>query len=240
MASVVGTATVNVGGRLRSPSPETPCSVPRCVRPELLDTLPPTSAEAQRSRRELVRVNRVMGNLPWFLRHVPALALSGEKALELGAGDGALTLALIAAGVPCEALDRFPAPPNWPDRTRWHVADLRAPADWSGHALVVGNLILHHVHAPELAALGQQLDRHARVLVFNEPLRHFRSHFLWTLGAPLGGAGSVTRHDGRVSIAAGFFGDELPHALGLPPTRWTWTCEHTWLGAYRLIATRHP
>lgn len=212
----------------------------RCVRPELLDSLPPASAEATRSRRELVRVNRVMGNAAWFLRRVPPLARPGERALELGAGDGALSLALTTAGLPCDALDRFPAPDTWPDANRWQVCDLRTYTRWSKHALILGNLILHHLHPPELAALGERLDREpgVRVLVFNEPLRHFRSHVLWTLGAPLGGAGPVTRHDGRVSITAGFRADELPRALGLSSRRWSWAYEHTWLGAYRVIATR--
>jgi hypothetical protein len=212
--------------------------VQRLLRPELLDALPPDSPEALRSRRDLVRLNRLMGNHAWFLRRVPALARDGERALEIGAGDGALALALGEAGVPTDALDRFPAPAAWPSATRWHQADLRAYAGRGGHALVVGNLILHHLDAGELQPLGARLDRHARVLVFNEPRRSFRSLALWAIGAPLGGAGRVTRHDGRVSIRAGFRGEELPRALGLSRERWAWWIETTCLGAYRLVATR--
>jgi hypothetical protein len=214
--------------------------VTRIVRPELLDSLPPESPAAIRSRRDLARINRVMGNLAWFARAVPPRILPGETALELGAGDGALALHLRASGLAVDALDRFPAPPAWPASALWHVADLRGFAAWSGYPVVLANLVLHHLDDDELADLGGRLDRHARLLVFNEPLRRFRCRLLWEFAAPLGGAGPVTRHDGRVSIAAGFRGDELPRALRLPPARWTWHLTETPVGGSRLVATRRP
>ena len=181
--------------------------MPRILRPELLDSLPPDSPEAAASRRDLVRLNRFMGNPDWFVRTLPPLARPGERALELGAGDGSLALALAGAGLPADALDRIPAPPAWPASARWHVADLRAFAGWDAYPLVLGNLILHHFDDAALAALGTELDRHARVLVFNEPVRHWRCRLLWAVGSRLHRASPVTRHDGRVSIAAGFWSD---------------------------------
>lgn len=216
----------------------------RHLQPELLDTLPADSPAACRSRRDLVRLNKIMGNTPWFTRTVPGLARPGDAAIELGAGDGRLALALRAAGVPTDALDRFPAPTEWtaaaPADARWHINDLCAFTGWADYAVVVGNLILHHLDAPALAALGTQLDRHAHALVFNEPLRHPRIRLLWAVGAPLGGAGPVTRHDGRVSIEAGFRDDDLPCLLALPAERWSWQITSSLLGAYRFVATRRP
>lgn len=225
--------------RLRLPSPRPQVGrVQRTLRPELLDSLPPDSPDAIRSRRDLVRLNRIMGNPTWFVRTAPPLARPGERGLELGSGDGSLALALRAAGLPTDALDRFPPSPAWPDPARWHVSDLRAFHAWADYPVIVGNLILHHLDDAELATLGATLDRHARVLVFNEPLRHWLCQFYWAIGAPLGGANHVTRHDGRVSIAAGFHLDELPRALRLDPARWDWRLAATPRGAYRFVATR--
>lgn len=184
-----------------------------------------------------------MGNHDWFTRVLADVLRPGDAALELGAGDGALALRLRGAGFAVDGLDRCPAPPGWfawPATARWHRADLRAFAGWAAYPAVLGNLVLHHLADEELARLGETLDRHARLLVFNEPLRHARSRLLWTLLAPLGGAGPVTRHDGRISIEAGFRGDELPRALGLDPARWAWSVSETFLGACRVVAIRHP
>jgi hypothetical protein len=214
--------------------------MPRTLEAELLDILPLDSPDALRSRRDLLRVNHIMGNHAWFERVVPHLAEPGEHAIELGAGDGLLALRLRAAGLRTDALDRFPAPRRWPDTARWHAADLRCFRHWADYPIVIANLVLHHLDDAELAALGARLDRHARVLVFNEPLRRTRSRILWTLGAPLGGACAVTRHDGRLSIDAGFRDDELPRALRLDPARWEWRVGETFLGACRLVALRRP
>lgn len=216
----------------------------RLLQAELLDSLPPDSPAALRSRRELARVNRIMGNLAWFARTVPPLARPGETALELGAGDGALALRLRAHGLATDGLDRFPAPPAWAAAeragARWHVADLRDFAGWADYPIVLGNLILHHLPDDGLAELGAALGRHARVLVFNEPLRHPRARLLWRIGAPLGGAGPVTRHDGRVSIEAGFRAAELSRALGLAADRWECRVDETFFGGCRLVAIRLP
>jgi hypothetical protein len=48
----------------------------------------------------------------------------------------------------------------------------------------------------------------------------------------------VTRHDGRVSIAAGFRGDELAERLGLSARRWHWRSRGTLRGAHALVAWR--
>lgn len=181
-----------------------------------------------------------MRNHAWFARVAPPLVRPGETLLEIGAGDGSLALRLREAGVRADALDRQPAPAGWPADARWHEADLRDFAGWRDYAVVAANLVLHHLTDAELAALGSTLDTRARVLVFNEPLRRWRVGLLWRVAAPLAGAGPVTRHDGRLSIRAGFRAEELPRSLGLSPARWNWRVRETPLGAVRLIAVRRP
>lgn len=207
--------------------------MPRRLTPELLDSLPPESPEARHSRRDLVRVNRAMRNPEWFTRTLSNTRRPGEAVLEIGAGDGALARQLSA-----DALDLAPAPPDWPSDSRWHRADLRTFEGWNLYPVVIGNLILHHFNDDELARLGPLLSRHARVLIFNEPRRARRFLWLWRVAAPLYGANHVTRHDGHVSIEAGFSDDELPALLRLDPALWHCRIETTGLGAYRLVALR--
>ncbi|MFH1500269.1 MAG: hypothetical protein ABII82_20885 [Verrucomicrobiota bacterium] len=206
----------------------------RRLSPELLDSLPATDPAVRWSRRDLLRVNRVMGNPAWFARTLPAVMRPGESALEIGAGDGALARRLDAAG-----LDLAAAPTDWPEGRAWHRADLRSFEGWADYPVILGNLILHHFDAEALLALGAIFNRHARVLLFSEPRRARRFLALWAVAAPLGGANHVTRHDGRVSIEAGFAPGELPRLLGLAED---WQCveQTNALGALRLIATRRP
>jgi SAM-dependent methyltransferase len=210
----------------------------RRLEPELLDSLPPDSPDAIHSRRDLRVINRVMGNAMWFARTVSTLALPGEAVLELGAGTGELCHRLRALTPAVDGLDRMPAPSAWPRDRTWHQTDIQAFTGWAAYPVVIGNLILHHFDDDALRALGNAVKPHARVLIFNEPTRQRRGQLIWAVAAPLGGANAITRHDGHVSIAAGFTGDELPHLLGLDPAAWRWEIRTTWIGAYRFVATR--
>jgi len=210
----------------------------RTIQPELLDSLPPHHPDALHNRRNLRQLNALMGNFRWFAAALPKLLRPGERSLELGAGDGALGVALARTGAPVDGLDLWPRPARWPREAAWHRADLRSFAGYAGYDVVFGNLIFHQFSGPELAALGTALGRTARVIVACEPAR--RRHFQWLLRGvgPLLRANYVTRHDAHVSIAAGFVGDELPHALGLDSKKWTWRCAGTALGSNRMIAQR--
>ncbi|MBW8781561.1 MAG: hypothetical protein JF599_06710 [Verrucomicrobia bacterium] len=212
----------------------------RRLEPELLDSLPPYHPDAQRSRRDLCRVNRIMGNTRWFQAVLPTRVRTDERVLELGAGMGKLARALHPRLPLIDGLDLMPTPVAWPAPARWHQTDLHAFTGWNHYPTVIGNLILHHFDDDGLRTLGAALRHHARRLVFCEPTRGRHNQWIWTVAAPLGGAGHVTRHDGYVSIAAGFRGDELPRALGLDPALWCWQVRTTFLGAYRLIAERRP
>lgn len=215
-----------------------PAGPARTVQPELLDRLPADSAPALASRRDLRRLNRLLGSRRWFGRVLRDHHRAGEPVLELGAGDGHLARAIGAVTADFAGLDLGPRPPTWPQAARWFATPVAAFAGWRDYPILVANLFLHHFESAGLAELGAQLDPHTRVLIASEPLRARRTSVWFALGARLIGAHAVTRHDGRVSIAAGFRGDELAHALRLDPRRWHWTARETWLGCCRLVAVR--
>jgi hypothetical protein len=210
----------------------------RILEPEVLDSLAPSDPDALHSRRDLRLTNRIMGNYRWLARTLRPVLRPGEVALELGAGTGELGQQLVARGIAADGLDRWPRPENWPANRAWHVADLRTFDGYAGYPVIFGNLIFHHFDEAELAALGEILQRHARAIIACEPARRRSSQKLFAAVAPLFRANPVTLHDARVSIAAGFIGDELPKCLRLPPSAWQWRCRATLLGAYQMVAIR--
>lgn len=214
--------------------------MPRLLQPELLDSLPADHPDALHSRRDLRLINFFMGNHRWFDRTLPPLLRNGERALELGAGQGELGRRLLASGVALDGLDVVPRPPAWPAARLWHTADIRSFAGYGGYPAVIANLILHQLTEAELAALGAKLRPTARLIVACEPLRSPQNQRLFAFVGPLFGVNYVTRHDARVSIAAGFLDEELPLALGLDPMVWDWRCTTTAVGAYHMVAARRP
>ena len=212
--------------------------MPRTLQPELLDSLPPEHPDARHSRRDLRVINRIMGNHRWFGRALPPLLQTGERILEIGAGAGELVDQLCAAGTAVDGLDFCPRPGTQASPDGWHCGDLRSFAGYDQYPVIIGNLIFHQFSDADLSALGRQLRKSARLIVACEPLRSRGHQALFTALAPVFGANRVTRHDGRVSIAAGFQADELPRALGLEEKNWSCRCAATALGAYRMVARR--
>jgi 2-polyprenyl-3-methyl-5-hydroxy-6-metoxy-1,4-benzoquinol methylase len=210
------------------------------LHPELLDTLPAVHPDAVHSRRDLRVINRFMGNHRWFEQTLPTLLRSGESILELGAGTGELTQRLAAHGMPVTGLDLCPPPVGQSEPLRWLQSDLTAFTGYAKYPVIIGNLILHHFSDEILGQLGRQWRRHARLLLFSEPVRRRFSQLLIRGFGPLFGANRVTLHDATVSIAAGFRGDELIRRLDLPATEWICSYTCTLGGAYRLVARRHP
>ena len=210
----------------------------RACEPELLDSLPFDHPDAIHNRRDLRLINAFMRNRAWFARVLPPLVRAGENVLELGAGTGEMGLKLLASGVPLDGLDLWPRPSAWPEDRKWHRADLKAFGSYADYAVVIGNLIFHQFTEGELAGLGAELRKKARVVVACEPERRKLSQTIMAAVAPLLGANHVTLHDARVSIAAGFVGDELPRALGMDDGSWDYSCTSTALGALRMVAVR--
>ena len=210
----------------------------RTLQPELLDSLAPTDPDALHNRRDLRITNRVMGNHRWFERTLPRLLKSGERVLELGAGTGELGHRLIRAQIRVDGLDLWPRPDDWPAEREWHRADLLSFPGYAQYGVVIGNLIFHQFSDEDLSALGKSLRGHARVILACEPARRRVSQTLFGIFGRALGANHVSLHDARVSIAAGFCGNELPRTLGLDPLEWECRIHATTLGAYRMIAIR--
>lgn len=202
------------------------------VSPELLDSLPAQSADALHSRRDLRWFNRLLGNDRWWQRVLPPLSET-RPGIEIGAGDG-----LLANRFGLDGLDLHAAPTDWINRLKWHQANVTTFEGWSSYRLIISNLFLHHLSHDQLAKLGEQWNDTAEVIVASEPwrARGFRTGFsllCWLIKAH-----EVSRHDGRVSVEAGFRGDELPQLLQLDPTVWEWKITHSVLGMYRMIARK--
>ena len=209
----------------------------RCVTAEILDGLAQDSPDAQASRRDIRIINRLVGTESWFRKILHKHRLPGELVLEVGAGDGSLGRTLIGEAGNLSGLDLSRRPLDWPLPSNWFQADVLEFNDWDQFPVVIGNLFFHHFDDAQLKEIGSHF-RCARLIVASEPLRNRRALTLFSLLCPFIQAHPVTRYDGRVSIAAGFRDDELPHLLGLDPRQWRWTIHETWLGISRLVAER--
>jgi Methyltransferase domain len=189
----------------------------RRVEPEWLDELPAHDPRAQRSRRDLVRINALMGN---------AAIVAGElrqfrSIAEIGAGDGGFLLRVARAVETRDAeailVDRQDIVS---DATRtqfaalcWQARSVRADVfDWLEATppvdAIVANLFLHHFEPPRLAAMLALAAERTRVFVACEPRRSSLAlagaHLLGVVGC-----NDVSRHDAVVSVRAGFRDAEI-------------------------------
>lgn len=212
----------------------------RLVKPEKLDTLDPSDSDAIASRRDLKKINQFMGNYRWFESVFCPQCVVRNHCLEIGAGGGELALRLIQKSC-CStytAVDRAPAPGDWPDSAFWYRGDLFQYPGFATAEVLIANLVLHHFTDDQLGQIGRQIQNSSiHKIVLNEPCRRaWHKGFLHA--GKLIGFNHITLHDGCISIDAGFREDELPRLLGLDPKNWYWKIEETLMGAYRVIAER--
>jgi hypothetical protein len=213
---------------------------PQTLPPEILDGLPADHPDARASRRDLRYFNAALGNTAWLQRIIPGLVAKGERVLELGAGTGELGLWMNRAGVAWDGIDRAPRPEQWPASARWHQEDIFAFEEWSEYRVVVGNLILHHFTTVQLAQLGARLRGHCRAVAVGDLARGRLQQWSFLAYAVAIGANHVSRHDGYLSIRAGFRGEELARLLGLESPPWEISRERGNLLAHRIVALRRP
>jgi hypothetical protein len=205
----------------------------RRVEPEWLDELPAHDPRAQRSRRDLVRINALMGNAAIIAgelqqpgtdlnyQHVITEVCPRFSLAEIGAGDGGFLLrvarALGTRGGEAILVDRKDAV-GAETRAAFGAQGWRARAveadvfDWLRSTppvdAIVANLFLHHFEAARLAEMLALAATRTRVFVACEPRRSaFALNGARLLGAI--GCNDVSRHDAVVSVRAGFRGHEI-------------------------------
>ena len=243
-------------------------SLPRVVEPELLDGLAESDPAAQRARRDLQRVHRVMGTrgiLRKAWRAVMPAAREGARplqVLELGAGDGSLLLGVaraLPAGSPAVRLVLL-------DRQRLLepglVADYAA-CGWQARAQTV-DVLDWAAGAPGIPVLPPDAARWD-LIVANLFLHHFesaaltqllqaaaarsdgllaceprRSRFALVGSRLIGvlGVNAVTREDAMSSVRAGFAGAELSALWPTDTPGWRVHEYAAGLFSHCLLATR--
>lgn len=219
-------------------------SVPmkRLVQPEILDSLPEGHPDAAANRRDLRLINRVMGNYLWLRSRLQSELRPDDRVLEIGAGTGDLGLYL-RRGCPGRlphycGLDLWSRPAAWPRDWEWVQEDLLRFDLYSDFTVIIANLILHQFEDEALRELGRKLScKGTRLILANEPARRKIHQWQLKLLHPLG-LNHVSRHDGHVSVAAGFRHNELPELMGLTGPEWRVECRTGVLGACRMTASR--
>jgi hypothetical protein len=229
--------------------------VNRIVLPELLDELPPADAGARRSRRDLRRLNVLMGHARIMARalreHRPGA--QSQRVVELGAGDGHFLLSVARrldgawAGTQAILVDRLRVAHGEVggqfERAGWRARVEQAEAgEWLRRAermkgqTVISNLFFHQFRAEPLAELLRLAAKSADLVVAVEPRRAWLpglcGRLLWVIGC-----NGVTRHDARISIRAGFAGQELT-ALWPERAGWELTERPAGLFSHLFIARR--
>lgn len=210
----------------------------RVVIPEILDHLAAADPEAQRSRRDLRRINFLMGNERWVCRMLHRFPeMVGRGIVEIGAGDGQLCgkLSQLFPQAAVAAYDLAPRPVDLDSRVSWQQGDLFATSPPDAGGVIIANLFLHHFEGKSLSDLGRWCGN-GELLVFCEPDRAILPHVLGGLIRPF--INRVTRHDMHVSITAGFAAGEISRLLGLDRTCWKFEETWTWRGARRVIGWR--
>ncbi|MDQ8194278.1 class I SAM-dependent methyltransferase [Coraliomargarita sp. SDUM461004] len=213
--------------------------MPRLVQPEILDALPACNPDAIASRRDLVKINHLMGNFRWFNTIIKSQQPQARY-IEIGAGDGSLAKRLCKLLPPgnYDALDIAAKPRACPNNCKWIVMDLLQYPNYTHYTHLIANLILHHFNSSQLSRLGTHIQNSGiQKLIICEPCRR-AIHKLQLRAGKYIGFNYVTLNDGCISVDAGFRGHELAEQLGLSHKEWAWHIDETWMGAYRLLANR--
>lgn len=226
----------------------------RQLEPEWLDELPAEAPEAVHSRRDLRRVNALMGNAGCLMDTAEELNLPPPRTMhELACGDGQLLLRLLQrTGWQPQKLLLVDKQPVVTDETLgqlrrcsptvelisadvfdWLAAESTPPAD-----LILTNLFLHHFTDDRLRDLLGLIATKGEAFIACEPRRSgfalFNTRLLGFIGC-----NHVTRHDAAISVRAGFRGNELARLWPEAPA-WQFTERPRGLFSHCLGGRRIP
>jgi hypothetical protein len=216
----------------------------------MLDSLDTRDPHALHSRRDLQRVNALMGHSRILARALRG-TISGAQVVELGAGDGTLLLNVAkrlgrqANPVRAVLVDRKPSLSAETragfDDNGWRIEVKELDVfEWlarpnPGRAdITIANLFLHHFPERELPWLLGRTSQQTSRFIACEPLRSRAA----VIGASLLrflGCNHVTLHDARVSVRAGFREQELS-ALWPRDPRWRLSEGRTGLFTHTFMA----
>ena len=191
----------------------------RILEPELLDELPATDPRAIHSRRDLRRINVLMGNARPIIRFVEDFLQTRASKLplvvaEIGAGDGNVSMEVVNAierrTLVGELLlvDREPSKPM--GDVDWKVHAVKADVfAWLKDAprvdVMIANLFLHHFDDSQLRELLSQCAERCDCFAASEPRRSGIAEW-FSRRVGLIGCNDVTKHDAVISVRAGFNG----------------------------------
>jgi hypothetical protein len=201
--------------------------VVRTLHPELVDELPADHPGAMQSRRDLRRINTLMGHAGILARSLrPVFPLQPpSRIVEIGAGDGEILLRVARrmAGawrdvdvtfVDLQDLLRDKTKADFA-ALNWRVRSVKSDVfQWLNETAaektdaILGNLILHHFSDAQLRSLFSAAAEKASAFIAVEPRRSgwplFCARYLSLIGC-----NPVTCHDAPVSVRAGFNSREL-------------------------------
>ena len=181
----------------------------RVLEAELLDVLPASDARARQSRRDLRKLNFIMGHARHMKRMMAGATFS--TLIDLGSGDGRFARNVVGGldrrcRIICVDQQRVPGAPD--DLIVSDVMKFLRDLDRQPGTAIMANLFLHHFSDETLRELFFEVSRKVDSFFACEPRRSELSLAAIRL-LPLLGCNSVTRHDAAASIRAGFLGEEL-------------------------------
>jgi len=198
----------------------------RIVQPEILDNLSSSDPRAIRARRDLRLINTLMNHarlmrsamIPILEKRAPV------RVAEIGSGDGSLAGKIwrkwgsVSNGSRIDFVDRAgslsPTIRTELEQFGWTVTEypydvmqwlIKVETDYDA---CYSSLFLHHFHEGELRQLLGHLSKCVRRFVCAEPRRN-QWGLLGAAGLRLLGCDTITLNDSKISVLAGFQGNEL-------------------------------